>query len=326
MSNTVRGLSPLLAYAALSAAVDVYAGNRLQGLSPTSVAAISFSLAAACFIGLEAVRSGLAATVRPLRSHPHEVIAINVSTAAVWLTLLYALKYLEPAVVNVVAFAVGPAITVLLGPLLRRGSSVLRAERAVSVGIIAVIGMLMWWSAAGLSGVRDVGAGRAALGLGLTVLCGLGCVGNNIYSKRLSDAGLTPRSTLAVRYYLMVTVCWALTATSDSPRLGAAFLPAAVIAVIGVAVPMYLGQVGIKYVEPITAALLDTLSPVFAFGLQLLDGRLRPSGFTLAGILAITALVGAGVVARSRHERAAQVPARPALVPAEAPHALSTVA
>jgi drug/metabolite transporter (DMT)-like permease len=324
MSNTARGLSPLLAYAALSAAVDVYAGNRLQGLSPTSVAAISFSLAAVFFFGLEAARNGLAATLRPVRTHTHEVVAINVSTAAVWLTLLYALKYLEPAVVNVVAFAIGPAITVLLGPLLRRGSLVLRAERAVSVGIIVVIGVLMWWSAAGLSGVRDVGTGEAALGLGLTVLCGLGCVGNNIYSKRLSDAGLTPRSTLAVRYYLMVAVCWTLTAASDNPRLGAAFLPAAVIAVIGVGVPMYLGQVGIKHVEPITAALLDTLSPVFAFALQLLDGRLRPSGFTLAGILAVTALVGTGVVARSRHERAAHLSPHRA-VPAEAPHALSTV-
>jgi drug/metabolite transporter (DMT)-like permease len=206
-------------------------------------------------------------------------------------------------------------LTVLLSPLLRRRGAVLGTEIGVSIVIFALIGVLMWGSATGLSGVRGLGPGRAALGLTLAVVCGLGCAGNVIYSKRLSDDGLTPLSALAMRYYLTIGVCWALVAISDNPRVGAALLPAAVVAVLGVALPNYLGQVGIKHVEPITASLLDTLSPVCAFCLQLLDGRLRPSGLTLAGILGITIMVGLGMFARSRHEvrlRArAAVPADP---------------
>ncbi|MGX7828005.1 EamA family transporter [Actinokineospora sp. 24-640] len=319
---------PLLGYAVLIAGTDVYAGHQLQSLNPITVGAISFTLAGVWFLGLDSVKHGLRTALRPMRTHRGDVIAINIMTAGAWLTLLYALKMLEPAVVNVVAFAIGPVLTVLLGPLLRKGSTVLRAEVLVAVGVVAALALLSWGSVSGNSGVGDIDTGQAVLGLALGFACGVACVGSVIYSKRLSDHGLTPLSSLSVRFFLMIVVSWALVATSDEPGIGPAFLPAALIAVIGVALPSYLGQLGIKYVEPITASLVDTLSPVFAFLLQLLDGRLTPSALTLACILAITVLVGIGVVARSRHETrtAALPPPLPIATPVESAPAVDRVA
>jgi hypothetical protein len=40
-----------------------------------------------------------------------------------------------------------------------------------------------------------------ALGTGLTLPRGLGSVTNAVYSKRLSKAGLSPQSVLAVRFF-----------------------------------------------------------------------------------------------------------------------------
>jgi drug/metabolite transporter (DMT)-like permease len=304
-SPIARGVIPLLLFAVLSAAVDVYAGNQLQELSPLGVAAISFTLTAVFFLGGLIARRGAAAAFLPLRTHRYDVIAINVSTAVTWLSMLYALKYLEPAVVNVVGLAIGPVFTVLLGPLLRRRSSVLVSEIAVSLGICVFIAVLVWGSVTGRSGVGQVGAGAAVLGVVLTLICGLASTANVIYSKRLSEAGQSPEAVLAIRFFLMIAVTWIMVATSESSGLAAAFLPAAVIAVIGVALPMYLIQVGIKHTEPITASLLTALSPPFAFLLQLLDRRLQPSTLTLVGVLGITVLVAVGVVARGRHERRA---------------------
>ena len=312
-----QGAVPLIAFAALTALVDVYAGNRLQSLSPLSMAAVSFTLTAAFFIGLDVVRQGAAATFRPLADHPADVVAINVSTAVTWLSMLYALTYLEPAVVNVVGLAIGPVFTVVLNPLLRKQSSVLRSETAVSLGITAVIAVLVWGSVTGRTGVGSVGAADAFLGIGLTLLTGIGSTAHVISSKRLSGAGLVPQSVVSVRFFLTIAVTWGMTAISDDPQLGEVFLPAAIIAVIGVGLPLYLIQVGIRHTEPITASLLCTLSPFFAFLLQLPDRRLDTSVLTLVSIIAITAFVGVGTIARGRHDRRVQQAAAAAAPEAE---------
>jgi hypothetical protein len=96
---------------------------------------------------------------------------------------------------------------------------------------------------------------------------------------------------LAVRTFLILAVTWTLTGLSAKPQLAATFLPALSIALIGVAIPLYLLQVGIKHTEPITAAIVPSLSPPVAYLLQLPVGRLKASALTLTGVLAILVLV-----------------------------------
>jgi drug/metabolite transporter (DMT)-like permease len=303
MTALSRGVPPLVAFSVLSAAVDVYAGNRLQAVDPGSVAALSFTVTTALFVGAELGRRGRAA-LRPVRAHAYDVAALNITTALTWLSLLYALKWLEPALVNVVSIAMGPACTILLVPLLRRGSVGLPIEIAVSLAILAVLVLLLASSFAGLSSLGDISAGRATAGAVATVICGMASAANVIYSKRLSDAGLTPRSVLAVRFFAIVVISWAVVAGESHPHLLAALPPALVVTVIGVAAPMYLIQLGVRHTEPITVSLLASLAPVVTYVLQLGDPRLRPSPVSLACVLTVTALVSAGVIARHRYDSA----------------------
>jgi drug/metabolite transporter (DMT)-like permease len=96
---------------------------------------------------------------------------------------------------------------------------------------------------------------------------------------------------LAVRFFLILAITWTLTGLSAKPQLAATFLSALFIAVIGVAIPLYMLQVGIKHTEPITAAIAPSLSPLVAYLLQLPVGRLEASALTLACVLAIVILV-----------------------------------
>lgn len=301
-TRLARGIAPLLGFTLFTALLDVYAGKQVQEHSPATVAALSFTLAGAFFLGGDVVRRGAAAAFRPLHAHRYDTIMINVTTALTWLSMLYALKFLEPAVVNAVGMALGPLLTVSLSPLLRPGSSVLRSEILVSLGIGVMIGFLVWGSFTGRSGVGELSVGEAAIGVGMTFLTGMGSVANVIYSKRLSEAGLDPQSVLAVRFFLMVALSWVMVIAIAEPGIGPALLPSALIAVVGVGLPLYLLQVGIKHTEPITASIVLTLSPLFAFVLQLQDQRLYPSMLTLVGIVGITASVAVGIVARGRHD------------------------
>ncbi len=295
-----RGLALLLPYPVLSAVVDVYAGHGEQALDPAVVAAVAFTLTVVIFTvpGKTALPE--------LRGHWRDVAALNVTTALTWISLLYALKFLEPAVVNAVSLAIGPAVTVMAGPLLRRGTRALPAEAGVAAAVLVTIAVLCWGSADGMTSIGHIGLGRGAAGLAATLVSGLGSAGTFIYAKRLSEGGVSPAAVLSARFYLTAGASWLIAAASGLPRLAGSLLPGAVVAVVGVAAPAYLLQLGLRHAEPITVSLIDNLAPVLTYLLQLLDGRLRPSAFSLSGVLTITALVTAGVVARARHDARAQ--------------------
>lgn len=296
-----RGIVPLLIFAALTAAMDVYGSNRLQVVSPESLTAVSFTLTAVFFLVLELARNGTA-FLTMLRESRHDVIAINITTAVTWLATFYALRNLEPAVVNVVGLALGPVFILLTGAILRRGASVIAAEVVVALGICVFLSVLVWGSFTGETAVGDIGESTAAWGLVFSVVCAIGSAANITYMKRLSDRGRSPQEVLAVRFFLMIAIGWAMTATSSLEEVTAALVPGAVVAVIGIGLPIYVLQIGIRHTEPITTALIVSLSPIFAYFMQFLDGRLQPSSLTIVGIVGIVALATAGTLARARHD------------------------
>lgn len=310
VTNLHRGVLPLLAYAVLTAAMDVYAGNRFDVVSPASIAAVSFTLTMIFFTGTEVRRRGLA-QLGVVATHRRDLVAINITTALTWLSTFYALAYLEPAIVNVIGLALGPMVMTLAGPLLRRHSTVMATEIVVAVAIGVLLTALVWGAFSGRSGLGDVPTGDAVLGLIFTLACAAGSAFNIIYMKRLDDVGCDPGTVLAVRFVLMSAVAWILVALEDAPDLSAALLPGAVLAVIGVGLPIYVLQIGVRHTEPITTSLLVCLSPLFAIAMQLADGRLRFSLFTLGCVLGVVALVAVGVVVRDRK------PGKPAAVSAE---------
>lgn len=94
-----RGVVPLLTYAVLTAAMDVYVGNRLEVVSPASIAAISFTLVVVFFAAVN-LRQRETRRLSAVSSHRRDLVAINITTAFTWLSTLYALSYLEPRAIS----------------------------------------------------------------------------------------------------------------------------------------------------------------------------------------------------------------------------------
>ncbi|WP_405059930.1 ATP-grasp domain-containing protein [Kribbella sp. NBC_01505] len=298
MSNAARGVYSVIGFAFMTAVVNVYAGNVFQDLNPGVVGAISFTLAGTAFAGLEVARRGTA-VLDPIRRQPLDVAALNVTTAIAWLTVLFSLKYIEPAIVNVISLAIGPVFLALAGSRLRKGTAVVSGEIVAAVGIFALILVLTWGSITGRSAVGAIGHREAALGIVLALVSGLASAGNIVFSKRLSERGTSPGSVMSVRFFLMIAVSWTVVATSDQPHLAASVVPGIVLAIISVIIPLYLLQLGVKHAEPITVSLLVCVGPAFAIALQLLDGRLSVAPLSIVCVLGIVALVAWGVRARN---------------------------
>ncbi|MFE7134556.1 ATP-grasp domain-containing protein [Streptomyces sp. NPDC057638] len=311
MPNVSWGILPVVGYAFTTAVVNVYAGHLFQTLDPAAVAAFSFTFAGAASV---VVARCTRAAVRP-RVRGSDIIALNITTAAAWLTVLFALKHLEPAVTNVISLAIGPVFLALGGTLLRPGRRVLAVELAASGGIFLLITVLTWSSIAGQSAVGEIGTREAGIGIALAVVSGLASASNIVYSKRLSEAGFAPQDVMSVRFFLTIALSWAMVGAADAPRLADSLGPGVLLALISVFIPLYLLQVGVKYAEPITVSLLLCLGPGFTVVMQLFDRRLTVSLISTVCTLGITLLVGVGVVARHLTRRGSP-PMRVAIVDA----------
>ncbi|MFD7664058.1 EamA family transporter [Streptomyces sp. NPDC059788] len=291
-------MAALFVFSLFSALVDVFASERLQHVDPGSVAAVAFTLTGLFFCVLTAVRLRPARLVAAVRAHAADLVVLNITTAVTWLTLLYALKLMEPAVTNVVSIAVGPAFTVLLQVLWWKRDRVLPGEVLSSIGILLTLAGLVWASLDGRSGVGDRAALAMTLGLCAAVASGAGGAANVVFSARLGAAGVDVPTVMGLRFALVAAVGWTLAGFSGAEQLGRALVPGAVVAVIGVSIPAYLVQIGVRKVTPMTASMICSLAPAMTLLIQLADSRLTFSVPSAVGITVITVFIAAGLLAR----------------------------
>jgi hypothetical protein len=160
----------------------------------------------------------------------------------------------------------------------------------------------------GLSGAGAEPVGAAALGAMAAASGGIAISVSTMLCRKLNGAGVTPGTVLALRYPGIALAAAMLASLSSSGLAAAhalrvdAFL---VIATLLIIFPSYVNQVGISLASPLTVRVVLAAGPVFIFLVQLIEGRLSASPYSLtAAILSAVAAVAAGV-ARQRAIRLA---------------------
>lgn len=283
------GVALGLLFCAVSAAFDVYVAFITQTISTLVVIFYCFSVSAVSFMAYVLCTDGASLLIK-LKKNLVLVALVNGAVLLNWGGLFYALRYLEPAVVGVASVACGPAITLIVSALDRQGTRASRVDTLVSYLVLTSVGIMLFNSFSGHSGLAHTTIEQRLLGILAVVVCALGTVMYTVFSKRLFAAHWTTQEILAVRNVAMVTLCALLIpVTGGGFSIDRELLWAmALLVVLGHLLPIYLIQKTIYHLSPLHVSLVLLALPVFVLLFQYLDSRVE---FSIASVLAVGIIV-----------------------------------
>lgn len=300
------------AFVLLAAVRDVYLGGLFQRITPLLIAIVAFSLCTVLFLPVLLVsRRSLAA----LRRRPGDLLWVNITTACAWIGFLYALKLIEPTIVQILYSGIGPLSVIWIERNFSTEGEVLlsRPERIAFVGLLAALMFSAVVVLTGLSGAPGASIGDAALGLIFAAGGGIAISVATMLCRRLNDAGVSPSALLALRFPATAASAFvALALLPSGLPAGAAWLDAVlVIAALLIVLASFVNQVAISLASPLTVRVVLAVGPVLIFFLQIVEGRLAASPYSLtaATLYAFAAL--AAVIARQRAIHATKTKPRP---------------
>jgi drug/metabolite transporter (DMT)-like permease len=281
-----------LLFCFISAAFDVYVAFLTQTISTMVVIFYCFISSATLFLAYTLLKNKKSLLFKLKRDFPF-VILVNVSVLFNWGGLFYALRYLEPAVVGVASVACGPALTLIISALDKESSKAGRIETVISYLVLLSVGVMLYNSFVGDSGISSTTKEQRILGIISVVLCALGTVLYTIVSKRLFSRAWAVYEILATRNIIMIMLCvfFILKSGASFGMTNSLIIPMMILVVVGHLLPIYLIQKTIFHLSSIHVSLVLLTLPVFTLMLQYLDSRVEFSTPSIAAIVIIVLLL-----------------------------------
>lgn len=298
------GILSLLLYNLLTAAKGVFLGSFLQIINPFIVLSLCFGLVTIVFTLINIIKGKSKETVQALpilKKHWPLVLGLNISAVLGWGGYFYALKLIEPAIVFSFTCGSGPVITAIYYLIIGKKKQTNALEWISHAIICVILGLLVSISLLGLSAMGDISPTTVLFGTIASLICGLANVANTILTKDLNNAGLKPRQVIPTRFFLLILIGAFFVPSSYWHTLGKneIFLSIFFIALIGVALPLFLVQVGIQKTNPITVALALASLPIFTLACQFFDHRLNASIYSVVGAFAVAIIYMISLVVKS---------------------------
>jgi drug/metabolite transporter (DMT)-like permease len=296
----LAGVMLSVIWVALGAYQEVYVGNLVQGADPILLLVVCMAVTGVGALATQ-IRDlrGLAAIAR---RNARTLTYLNISTALAWASGFASLRFIDPAAGDTFAFASTPLATFATAFVLGRRLTLARSELIASIGVLVAGGALGVVVMVGQSGVGDISALTAAIGIALALVCGIVSGIHNIWIKQLSDDGARTLQVMGLRFWLLILGggAWLLVQRPSVQPLVDHAGGIALLTAFGVIAPIFIGQRAIELTEPTTVALITSLMPAVVFGLQQLDTRLAFSWPSMICVLAMVAIVTWDVLARLR--------------------------
>jgi drug/metabolite transporter (DMT)-like permease len=309
----MTGPAFILAFVFLSAFRDVFFAGALRSAPFFAVAFIAFAICTAAFLGVALLEKRR--TLRIVFADLPTLLLMNLFTACAWLCYFQSLRFLEPAIANVLHAGVGPLTILAMGAI---GWRIVDAGRmtAVETACQTAMGLcLAGLIAAALLGFSAGEGGAVALiGCLFVIVSGAAITIATLYAKRLHDQGASAAAVVSTRFLGVLGAAIVALSFGPGPARDAATSPAswlslAPAAFLFMAVPIYCNQIGVKLASPLTVRVLLALGPVCLIALQTVAGGTKLSGCSLVGVAAYCAIAIVAALARAISARVASVPA-----------------
>ncbi len=281
-----------------SAVRDVYFGGAFQSVSVFLVLLIAFG--SMTFAGLTVAAWKDRASLKIIVEAPTDTAMMNLATAGAWFSYFFALKFLDPSIVNTLFAGIGPFVVIAFGGIrfnIARPSYSTPLQRILQAGIVCTLFVLVWIVVSGRSGFQ-IGDGRMALGSAmLALVAGALITVSHLYAKRLDERGAAPPALLGTRFFGLLAVAGCGLANEGTPIATGMDAPGLFVvasaALLLIAVPVWFNQVGMAKISPLNARVITAFGPALVFGLQQFDTRIEWSTETFVAVTVYSALVTA---------------------------------
>lgn len=287
-SREAVGFAVALSFACLAATRDVYLGGLFQRVSPSAVALVAFGACTGILLPVALACYDDALGI--LRRQASALFWVNITSAVGWLSFLGSLRLIEPCLVQIFYFGVGPLSVVWIDRHVSRTMApvaLTRVERPIFIGLLISLVFASVVAVNGLSGMGAQPVGKSMLGVILAIAGGVAMSVSTMQCRRLNDAGVGPGVLFSLRYPLTTLAAGILAfmppaRMSDTPPWISAMMAIAVLLIL---VPSYINQVAISLASPLTVRVVIASAPVIIFLLQTIEGRLSPSLYSLAAAM-----------------------------------------
>lgn len=295
-----RGVGALAAASLFIAGTNVVFGSVVQQIQPIVLTFLAFTVSAVLF---GVANRGRVPSLD--RAALGAIVGLNFASAGVFLFLYTGLKYLEPAIASALQAGATPLFTLVVLGLLDRARRFTGAELAGAGAILLGSVALSWVSFSGRSGLTALSVGHVVLGIAAVTASGLSTVFLTLCSRKLTRLGWSNLNILGHRCYVTVVGCGLLSlqVEQDWSAVGDEAVLICLFAVLGLTLPLFLLQVGIRHVPPFVVLAMTNLNPILTYLLQLFDQRLVTSPYTLGGVVIVLCGVLWVIYSQSRPTR-----------------------
>lgn len=207
-----------------------------------------------------------------------------------WIGYFLGIRNLEPAVVSAILVGLGPVTALLMEVATRARKTVGLADLVSTAGIFVGTVFLAVISITGRSSLIHLSPGQAWIGLACTVVSAVFTVTTSYAMKGLSQAGCTPVTIMAHRFYVLAPVSLGVFLARGG-GVGILFRewPAVSMIALVIAGGLLAYQYGIKYAPALLVIILSAISPLIVYVFEIGDARLRLSADS-GLLIAVTSL------------------------------------